>query len=85
MTDRGASRPEWLTRLWPLPGHCFCFAAKQDLDGRLPAELGVSGAIDNTDAAGAELLFDAVMAEGLTDHEEPLPGGSSREPARELQ
>ena len=52
----------------------FGEALGQDLDGHLAAELAVGGAIDDAHAAGAELLFDAVVAEGLTDHGKGPPG-----------
>lgn len=60
----------------------FCFALKagaaffvlgqligEDLEGDLPVQLGVFGQIDIAHTAGANLLQDIVVGEGLADHD----------------
>jgi hypothetical protein len=65
----------------------FRQAIREHLDGYLAAELGVGCAIHHAHAAGAELLLNSVVTEGLADQKKPpfVRLGFPREPTRELQ
>ena len=49
----------------------------QELQGHEAAKVGVLGLVDHTHPAAAELLDDAVMRDGLADHEDQRPESSS--------
>src|ERR1019366_4451672 len=54
----------------------FCDVFRQELQSDKATEFGVLGLIDHPHSTTAQLLHDAVVRDGLADHEQECYGGS---------